>query len=223
MTPTALPKQVRRYYGYLQEVLEIEPEAELLPSGAWRLSSANDRVRVTFDFARTRTGATSKFYESTLSVDGEPHELAHDWEQLKEIFDNPDGKRDLGPLPEPVPVEEAPPQIRSDYAIFDGKLGEDVRLGLDDKGQWVIAFTVETSQVRVHYHRHGKGPYHQEIELVRDGEDLTHLVRGGMGALLALLSGGGGAAPEQPPTQGAPVRAARSNSVETRRATVIRN
>jgi hypothetical protein len=214
-----LPKVVRRFYASM-EFIGHPIEVERL-GGGWRLVMASDRVRVTIDFTPNRLGKTD-WSSSTLVVDGQEHPLANDPSHLKAIFDNPGGTRDLGPLPEPVNSEKAPLKIREDYRYMAEALEGKATVVLGHEGNvWIIALDADETQVRVGYHVH-RDRFQQSIDVVQDGVDRTHEVGGDMAKMMAILAKpSDSAAPAQAP--GKTAASPRSNAVETRRATVIRN
>lgn len=222
MDPKSLPKIVRRLYINIQETLGHPAEVKQTAEG-WAVIVASDRVRVTFDFTRSRTGKTVPS-DSTLSVDGKSRALAQSWNELRAIFDHPEGRTTLRPMPDPVDASRAPAKVRKTYDQFASKIGglATVVLGFVDN-RWVLAVENETTEVRVYWHWHAeKRHFHQEMALVKDGEDRTAEVMGDIQNLLAALTPGA-PPPEAPQNQGTTARGTRSNSVETRRATVIRN
>jgi hypothetical protein len=221
-----LPKVVRRFYASIEHI-GYPIEAEQV-NGGWRLSMASDRVYVTIDFSTSRLGKTD-WSGSTLTVDGKARPLANDPCHLKAIFDNPDGTRDLGPLPEHHDPDsrEVPPRIRKDFVYISEALAEKatVVLGHPRGQEWVIAIEAPDTQVRISFvaeqHR-TRLHMRQEIDVVQDGVDRSHEVGGDLAKLVAMMAPKSDTkAPETP--AGKTTGSSRSNAVETRRATVIRN
>jgi hypothetical protein len=222
----ALPKNVRRFYASI-EFIGRPIEAERV-DGGWRLSMASDRVHVTIDFATNRLGKTD-WSGSTLTVDGKERPLANNPCHLKEIFDNPDGTRDLGPLPEHHDPDghEVPHSIRKDFAYIAEALTDKatVVLGHPRGEEWVIAIEAPDTQVRIAFIaevQRTRLKMRQKIDVVQNGVDRSHEVGDDLANLIGLMMPT--SAPKSPETPvGRTAGSARSNSVETRRATVIRN
>lgn len=216
-----LPKQVRRTVRALAQHLGLDPVVTAPQDGTWLVAVATERVEITVTFARARSGQTGQT-GSTLSVDGTPRELANNYTQLAWIFANPDGTRDLGPLPEAVPMEDAPRIVRDEFGLFARHLPpEYLRLGRNEGGQWVIAISMPQAEFRMRYQRKGKG-WRTYTDLVLDGVDRTHEFAGDIKKIIAALLGSTADSPAAPPSTGSVAPSTRANSVEVRRATVIR-
>lgn len=79
----ALPVQVADLMDRLTTGLGFTPR--LTVSGShWHIEAANDRARVTFDWRSTRWGIRQT--RSTLTVEGRPHALAADIDELASYF-----------------------------------------------------------------------------------------------------------------------------------------
>ncbi|MGH9288078.1 MAG: hypothetical protein ACRD0V_07295 [Acidimicrobiales bacterium] len=160
---------------------------------------------------------------STLEVDGQPRPLAPDADALAAVMRDPDAVVDLGPMPSPAPVEDAPPQVRHTFRILTGRVGDamDVALGRDGD-RWVIGLRAAAVTMRMTFHRHKRG-WQPTIRVVVGGADRSHEVNDDLEAALVLLTD----APRRPaaaaPVIGAPAEGKGFGSVDVRRHAVIRN
>lgn len=215
--PRALPKVVRRYWEEAANATGITPSVETPEQGLWRMSVANERVCTTVDFRTDRTGKT-KYADSTLTVDGQPRELARDAQELAQIFTHPSGERVLDPAPNNGTISAAPILVQRYFRNLTDRLGgASVTTGQKKDGTWVIGMDGPNAQLRLNF-RHD----HMHVELVVDGIDRTRDVEDSLEDALALVNGILAPIEDSQAPQGQPAPAARSNAVETRRGTVLR-
>lgn len=232
-----VPTIVREMSSDLLQATGEQPDVEQLSTGRWRITLANERVRLTIDY---RNNGRGKFVwaASTLSVDGKARPLAKNFPDFVRIFRDPDqGEGDeLAELPPMPPLRDpstAPAEVQATYGLLAAKFapaGIDVAVGFDGR-QWVIGIGERDNGLRCYYVRYGKRRWANSpttpLQLVAKGKDMTAEASGALGKAIALLAEGM-ATPttEAPPSSGAVGKAAsgaRTNSVEVRRATVIRN
>ncbi len=216
-----IPKAVRKYADWLERGIRHPVTVKQTSKNTWQVTAASDRVRVTVDFRR-RPGGQPKWAASTLTVDGKPRELANGRKHLAYIFRNPDGTHEVTPMPPHAPVEEAPVLVQQHYRSLTSQAGPDlVQVGRRDDGTWVFGIDGQDRSLRLSFARKGID-FFLEVELVVDGVNRSFEVGNDLAAAMRVFSGNGSASPEAPASTGAPTPAARVNSVETRRATVIR-
>lgn len=188
---------------------------------AWQLVAESDRVRLTMDFD---LGGNHKGRRrgSTLAVDGVEREHARDYNHLKAIFRDPDKTERA--VPRDVPpfrsLDDAPTAVQS-ACKFMSKAGLPVQAGEAD-GEWVVGFDVNDRSLRMGFRRSRKQWVMHFMQVILEGEDRSREV-GTLAEALELLSGVSLAGPgDKKPSIAGTSRAARSNPVETRKATVFR-
>jgi hypothetical protein len=234
-------EELRDATGHTAEVTRLDDRR-------WRLTLASDRVHMTYDFKISGSGARTRCIpagRSTLTVDGQRQPLAESFDHFVRIFRNPDsaGAR-LEPPPMSVPIEPAPEgkiptEIRSYHRIVTERLGGqlsetlgeiEVQVGTVGPDHWAIGVQFPRGTLRMNFracHRDGHGNHveidrSRPIQLLLDGRDLTEALDGSLDRAFALMSRPAGEPTPGGPAIAGPASAARSNSVEVRRATVIR-
>lgn len=239
-----LPPSARKRIDELREHLS-EPEVLRLDNG-FRVQLASPRVVLTMDWrhAARSSNAQAWTYNSTLAVDGKSVPLVNDVGQLVALWNDPDlrdhPRSDLGrgePKDAEIPVlgeapDVVPAAIEAGYRRLCrgvAKHNGTVALGYLD-GQWQVLATVpvpevELFQVYLGLRLDDRGHVDQgnlTKILAVDGKDVTHLAdEFDLAALgLDMPFGATMADPHAKPNHA--LRPARQNSVEVRRATVIR-
>lgn len=218
-----VPRLVTEWRDRLVKDLGGTADIEQTADRTWVLSVATDRVRVTFDFVLENRKARRR--GSTLAVDGVPRTLARDYDHLKLIFADPDneGRGTAEPLPylPDRPVEEACSAIQVTYKNLTTS-GLDVHVGEKD-GHWLLGFDTPDRSLRMGFEKRRNRWGVAFIQVIIEGVDRSREVRGGLEEAITLMFGINPTPAEPlPPGVGAPAKSGRSNSVETRRATVIR-
>lgn len=186
------------------------------------LNHGRHRLTITW---RLRRGEW-RWAESTLKEDGVHRELAVDYEHLLMILRGEDLAKtytveDLTEngrlaMPPPAPVKQAPAMIRSMYERIKDTPNAEVVLTQYEGVYWAIFVDRGASWMVIL-----QTPGQLRVLAVEDGVDRSEEVAGDVGKALRLL------VPAQTQSVGSPAVAqaqagARQNSVETRRATVIR-
>lgn len=146
-----VPKVVTDLVDRLKGATGHDSRVDRIDARTWRLTTENDRVRLTVDFANKGNGKV-RWRGSTLAVDGVPRERANGFDHFVRIFSDPDEAEETvvaedAPPPEIMPmlppgsVDEAPAVVRSAYEAMArvGKLP--VEVGEAD-GRWMLG--VET-------------------------------------------------------------------------------
>lgn len=214
-----VPEVVREQADAVRAV-GLEPAVEQVTDRLWRVSVVTDRVLATADYKRS---SKRRWYWSGggLWVDGVPRALVEDMAQLARLVADPDGTRvEVSPVPAPRKPGEAPAVVQQAYWLLVRKFGSSVSLGCDG-AQWVTGLDLPRGSFRIRYRRAQRG-WDFALELVIDGVDRSDEVRSSISAAMALLLAPG-EGPETPSVMGEPSGGARSNSVEERRHSVIRN
>lgn len=219
-----VPKPVTEWADKLRADTGHPTSVDRLNVRTWRLTTESDRVRLTMDFISAGRGKIRR-HGSTLAVDGAPRDLARDYPHLLAIFKDPDEGRGEPDTPDdmfpPRNPEDAPTTVQMDYRVFV-KAGITPEIGEAD-GQWMIGFRRENSSLLLKYRRRGAG-WVMSLQVIVDGVNRSHEADGDINAALALMGGTNPTpAGDKTPRIAGKSASARSNSVETRRATVIRN
>ncbi len=224
-----LPTIVSEVVAELHQKLGIRPDVEQLSGGRWRVMVANSRVCATAVFRRSSGGRTHRT-AATLTVDSCSRELAADDDHLVEIFNYPDGKKAAGiePMPPACSLDAAPVLVKHQYHIIHSRVGDkwDVRLGRSGN-QYTVGMESDKGVLRLHFRRsrgkHWAFDPKRPIQVIIDGEDRSKEIKGSVGRAVALFieTSAGESSPAKPSIN-TPAAPARSNSVATRRATVIR-
>lgn len=224
MTDPSTPPLVQEMLDELTNA-GLDPQVEQRHARFWRITVTSDRVTVTVDFRRNPAGQL-KWAGSTLTVDGEDRPLARDAAHLADIFHDPDAQTAAPAMPPAAPVAAAPPAVQHQYRVLVAKCGQGM-VSLGRQGHdWLIGLDNDDAATRIRFSRLGgtqkKRYWMSGIVLVIGGVDYTRQVGNDLSEALRLLGGAG--QPEAPQSTGAPdTHGPRSNAVETRRATVIRN
>lgn len=228
---TYTPPVVAEWAGKFHNATGLDVDVSRPADTRWRLTMANERVHTTMDFKST--GRRVIHCASTLSVDGRRVELADNLDDLARIFRDPDRHgapqppaEPLPPFPPERPADDAPAFVRQQYTRLANQLdgtGLRVRLGLNDHHLWLIGVETDRATVRVGIGQHNHIWQIVGLRVIVDGLDHSDEVKGDVAAAVALLAPHSSEAAPGAPAVAGPAAAARSNSVETRRATVIRN
>lgn len=202
------------------------PEVESLGPAKWRVTLANQRVKLTIDYE----GHLGKVEQtgSTLAIDGKEVGLARDLAHFTQIFRNPDSYNSrkipapaIASIPEEGDISTAPFAIRHMYDTMAAK-GLPMLAGYGN-GRWVLGIGREGDKaiLRIFVRRH-KGQWLLErnggLQLIVNGFDISHEVKGSLSAALAKIS----TVTALSPPQGHTSPGVRSNAVETRKGSVIR-
>jgi hypothetical protein len=229
------PRVVHEYAARVLESVGQAPLIERVGTSRWRLTVANDRVCGTLDF-KLSSGGRCVWAASALVVDGKRQEQpAEDLDHFGRIFRDPSNELDRrerapAPMGEPIsvrPVEEAPSAVREIYAALVNRLGDKatVQVGADAHF-WTLQVEAGVAVLRLNYRLDpddGSCGNGTPIQLVIDGQDRSDEVGDGIERALAMMLRPEVAPTNAPPPVNAIAGPARSNSVEVRRATVIRN
>jgi hypothetical protein len=223
-----VPKIVTEWISRVDEATGCISFVERIDVRTWRMVTESERVRLTLDFKNGGNGKVKRS-GSTLAVDGAPRELAKDFEHLIQIFNDPDESKqaagvakavEVKPMPPLRSPEDAPLSVRTAYEALI-RAGKPAEIGEKD-GCWVVGFESDTRALRMAFQLRRK-QWHLTIDqLIIDGVDRSQEAGGDIVKAIELL---GGEVPSitRERVIGSPSSSARSNAVETRRATVIRN
>lgn len=236
MTSEYLPTRVREDADMLRVSCDVEPVITRIAVDRWRITITNTRVTMTLDLRQTRPGRCV-WVTSTLTVDGVRRELTHGPEHFARVFKDPDNELDrrinippASTVLETQPVADAPKTVRSAYQMAVDQLGDglDIQVGTSGPGYWAVTVNGTAGILRMNYYITESGrcvsPEDHPFDLIVNGEDRTAEMGGRMDRAMALLAGTpreNSSTPSSPVAAGA--GAARTNSVEVRRAAVIRN
>lgn len=234
-----IPKHMQELVDELSELTGQAPVVERLDPRKWRLTMANDRVRMWKDY-KLSSGGRAVQAGTALYIDGEQVEHCEGPQHFARIFTSDDPLQTLragahlDPVPatdpiEPVDPDTAPPMVHTAYHRLQQDLPDTavVTVGQGNSSYWsVTAVLGDDGQnlIRVNFYagRTVQLSKSTPIQLVAGGVDRTAEVEGRMDRALAMLLGQPG---EQhavaPPIRGA-APAARTNSVAVRKSTVIR-
>lgn len=242
-----LPPLARTRITELRDQVGCEPEVTRLDNG-YRVSLTSTRVTLTMDWRRTARARTVWSYNSTLSVDGRRVPVVKNAYQFALLWNDPDlrarpdGEVDLlelsglfhAELPAlGEPPEAIPPVVEFYYRMErSGAAGCDrtTELGFND-GEWQILSTITTEGGRkvefyIGFRPDDQGRYTADggsAILAINGRDCTHLAEDLDLSSIGVAWPTADTQPELP--VGKPrheTSAARQNSVQVRRATVIR-
>ncbi len=232
MSEEFVPKIVTEWIDRIQEATGYGSTVERINDRKWRLTTEGGRVRLTIDFVNPGSGKVRR-RGSTLAVDGVQRELAEDFDHLVQIFKDPDGdgqSAEGSRSPESPEVLEMPPwrspdeaplAVRASYDSLVRAAGDAAEIGERD-GRWMVGLRRDDRVIRLVFTRVKKMWGLDRLQLILDGVDRSQEARGDLAKALMLMNG------ESPSISGekvigTPSASARSNAVETRRATVIRN
>lgn len=231
--PTYLPRLVRNAIDDCVRDLNVTPTVDQPDPRTWIVTAATSRVVAAVTF-RLTAGNRARRAAHSLTVDGTHRSHGWSMEDLIRLFRDPDTADQpatLPPMPPEAPPEQAPGLVRGMYssmlaAAARGNGALSVQLGRSGN-RWTVCVSTPdgTRGARVNYVRTGRrwqlDPTHP-IQVIVDGQDRSAEVGGDISQAMALLVRDSPPTPGAPPIPGA-APAARNNSVETRRATVIRN
>lgn len=229
------PPKVREMCADLTRDTGVAPTVELLTgSRRWRVALTSDTVRMTIDFKLT-DGGRCVWGSSQLYVGGQRRELAANYQAFVRLFTGGQEHLDqvsalemldeAGELPMPAEADPrlAPKPVRTMHqglvSQFAGRSGMRIRLGRDGE-HWVVGADNGRASFRIAYTV--RGTHSAGVMLVVDGEDLSGLATANMQEAIARAFKARPDTPSTSPISGAS-DTTRQNSVETRRATVIRN
>jgi hypothetical protein len=223
-----LPGKVTELVDLLTARLQITPTVtHNRAAGAWRIEASNDRARVTFDLRLTRRGVRQM--RSTLAVDGAPHRLAADIDELAALFGIPTTPDQAAP---PLVLEPLPdgyqlpalaasiltqlrhaPHLTVHTGLHDGKLTVAIAVPDDgSNGTLYVAFARARGRWTIGSLRLVDA--HGVERSLPSGADLTQA--------LQLLTGTPGGEASAPTSIGRPQAARANTGVQVRKTTVIR-
>lgn len=231
------PKQVRNRADDLGKATGHPPVIEQVRPDRWRVTMANDRVTMTIDYKPTNGRPPRWVWASSeLYIDGvRQDELTNGFEHFVRVFKDPDEFKNPHPTPVPLdtPLDEVsslddlPSMVRKSYLVLADKLGDDAVTVGRSRSYWVLQVVTGDATMRVNLidtsgHGEWELDHQHPIQLVIGGRDFSDEVEGNIERAMGLImKPAHQAAPGNPPVAG-PAPAARSNAVETRRQTVIR-
>jgi len=232
MDSIAAPRAAAMMAAELHKATGHRPSVAYLGAARWQLQLSNDRVELTIDY-QGGSGKRAKWAGSTLKVDGERRELARDFDDFVRIFADPDGRdvTGLDPVPDDGNITGAPPIVQDQYRQLAGQIGELATVEAGQAGRrWIIGVTFAGREagLRMFFTRARHGGLwtpdpRRYLQVVVDGQDISGQVGKDLDQALArLMPRPGEPAPSAGPVT-APADRARQNSVEVRKATVIRN
>jgi hypothetical protein len=219
MTDGKPPKRVTRDAGQIREMTGCEPVLTETAPNRWRLVAATDRVELTACYKKAARVSVA------LVVDGKPRRAPDYLTDTARVFRDPDVLGVEG-VTEPVPRAAGagmPLAVRAVAAVLARKLGAAATAGTDGS-RWVIGVSMPGVELRLFYTRAGRAwqlDTLRPLQLVKDGQDLTVQAEGSMSKALALMTAPPGEAAASEGKAGA-ARATRSNAVEARRFSVVR-
>lgn len=226
MSESEWPKDVRRQAALVREA-GFSPEVTGHPGGRWAVTVSGEHVRAVafYDFQNGRT----QYAGGELTIDGEPHPVAHGMEELRRIWD--EHEQGIVPaLPSLISIEdpgnrEMPAPVK---AIIDAVQRRDstlsVRAGMFGDC-WVVGLDLpDGGGLRAIFRRRGWGWYLDRaspLQLIIGGKDRTDEAGGSLEKALEILGTRDSApAPAVPAVR--KQRKTRDQGVETRRMVVIR-
>ena len=247
--PVYLPEAVRQEIVELWEATGAMPSLEALDGRTWRLSLENDRVRMTMDLRRNAS-RNIRIHDTTLTVDGTEREPVYGVYEFANIFlDPPEGPPppepgQPRPLPPDRPADQAPPVVASLFLQltrawsrlpsvgYDGRPRDPVKISIGfARGRWVVALQGTGRRgpffIYMSWERDFRGlwlPIADGFQVIVGGEDRTEEADGDVAKALQMAigfrppTGHGGSTGRAASAQAA----ARTNSVEVRRASVMR-
>ncbi len=232
-TDVYAPRFVHEYAARVLDITGETPVVERVGTSRWRLTVSNDRVRGTLDF-KMSSGGRCVWAASTLFVDGERQEVAEDLDHFARLYRDPDRELhnrqpDPIPLSEPIAVREvsdAPRKVRASYRLLTARAdGATVQVGTGGPRYWTVQLETGAAVLRLNYllDEDGLCGSKPRIQLVVDGEDLSQQIEGSLDRALALMQRPDGVPGQTPLPIGGTADAARTNSVEVRQSTVMRN
>jgi hypothetical protein len=231
--PDFLPRFVRRETAAWRQLFGFETHIEQLDVNTWRALIANSRVWTTVTFKRDRSNGKVSWGSSVLVIDGRERPLAADIEAFAALFNDPDSITPyVVPLPASTTNDDTPAAVAAAFILMEKVLPGKSTFGIAKTGEeWVVGAdsngATRTATLRLTFSHIGglwKIRARTGIQIVVDGVDHSHQAAGDVARAVAiatdLITG-----PKEPVDT--PVRKAagaqRTNSVEIRRATVIRN
>lgn len=219
----------------LERLTGTRPTVGRPATNRWRIEMRNPRVFAYADF-KISPGGRCVQAGTALHIDGERVENANGYAHFARIFTADDPwsevqEKVIEPIPigdpiEPINVEDAPPAVRAGYTDLVRGLpaGTEVTVGMGNGYYWSVTAQVGVATIRLNFYngKPVKLSSRTPIQIMVAGVDRTSEIQGRLDRALAMMTGQPGEQISATPTIGASP-AARSNAVETRRATVIRN
>lgn len=215
-----IPKDVQSWMQELRDV-GLEPDAAR-EGDQWVVSVTTEHAEMRLELARSGDGRW-KWADSTLTVDGQLRDRAHNARDLAGIIRRANGEH--GPdkpfpmLPECSP-SGGPPYVQREYYSLARRLGDLALLGSDGK-RWMLGFDAEGVSLRMRFGRYKRGQWYYKLQIVIDGWDRSDEVDGGLAGAMALISPA--ALPDAPKSTAVPGGPVRPTPKETRKGTVMRN
>lgn len=227
-----LPRVVRIEADKARAAVRLTPTVER-DGNSWTLIVASERVTATATYQRQGKGRV-KWVSGSLTVDGEDRPLARTYNQLARILHDPDSAQHAATassprLPPLITTADAPPLVSSHYHQTVTAIGGHAEIQLHGtRNRWTIALNSPQATLRVHYRRIRRGSPigydpRQPFHIIINGEDRTHEAAGDLTRAIRLASVALSTHADNLTPSGAPSAAARSNSVEIRRHSVMRN
>ena len=221
-----VPKFIRTEMDEIDEATKLETTAQEVEAGLWRIALSTERVALTIDYRHKGAGRYD-WADSTLAVDGQPRSLAKDAKHLASIFRDPDQRAQFPAMPPESSPGRAPALVQSNYHKLRHhfKDGAGVRLGQAGR-HWIIEVATGKAVLRMNFIRQRKTwtlDSETPIQVSIDGIDKSADIDGNLEEALSLIFESG---PQATPLYGsinATANPSRSNSVEVRRAVVMRN
>lgn len=228
-----IPAELAELVADLERDTSRTPTVEEVPGTGrrWLLTHRNDRVTMTLLCRPAKRGRYT-WLNSTLTVDGEPRQVADSYEDFVRIFNDPDETPPERPIPEPLPAcdpDNLPPMVASTYRrLAESLAGDRITVG-HDRNTWVIDLADPSGNAFLRlefrrYHR-GKPVGDMRILLIVEGRDRSREVHGNLAAAVALMARQ--ATPNTGPAPGNSGQEATAGqgfgSVGVRRHSVIRN
>lgn len=231
-----VPAYIRDWVKWLEDKTGADILVDQTDSWCWTILIENKRIKCTVDFKRNSSRKVV-WVGSELWVDGEKRPNVSSHHAFVRLFNDPDSDPEIkpkwtpDPAPEERPFEDAPVVAQNVYnqlakkinalAELDGL----VKIGFEDN-QWVVFLITEMEDLRFWFENPGQGwkPRHvKPVTLVIEGHDYSAEIKNGMLDVIRLLTTRPGAMMPEPGGPRRPEDAKRNVSVQTRRATVIRN
>lgn len=203
-------------------------------AGMWRVTLENHRVHAEALF--TLVNGRTRQASGRLVVDGVEVPAVDTVNELARVFHDPDGTSQneqpggpITPRPPSRPITEAPGSVRFVHDRVVRILGtaEPVYSGVTAAGRWVIGVDLAVLSFQLAYQRNGNKwrlATKQPITFIVNGTDFSADIGNDLEQMLTVLKQvylGDAAGPTQ--AINAEAGPARTNSVDVRRTTVIRN
>jgi hypothetical protein len=226
--PDLAPAIVRNMTRALWRATRVVPAADLLQDGRWRVVLPAGRVVMTGYYTPTGRGAYA-WGDSRLDIDGAKVPDCRGVHHLAEIIKDPDAYLALPPVeregerltvyPSATPPGAAPAAVRTFMSTLERATPDfTTTLNVDGSGQWVVTSAGDDGR-RMHVVFRGRGVAYIQIE---NADEVKRFDSEGLEAALAALFPAAPSLAAPSPVAGQTRSGARANSVEVRRATVVR-